>query len=76
MRAQPATLRSLSFAIVDLAGAVEVLMKARLVREHWTLICCRTRQGDADTDVGGYREDGHARAGEHLTWTPTRSSCE
>ncbi len=39
MRAQPATLRSLSFAIVDLAAAVEVLMKARLVREHWTLIC-------------------------------------
>lgn len=76
MRAQPATLRSLSFAIVDLAAAVEVLMKARLVREHWTLICCQTRQGDADTDVGGYREDGHARAGEHLTWTPTRSSCE
>ncbi len=39
MRAQPATLRSLSFAIVDLAAAVEVLMKARLVWEHWTLIC-------------------------------------
>jgi len=34
-----ATLRSLSFAVVDLAAAVEVLMKARLVREHWTLIC-------------------------------------
>jgi len=39
MSAQPDTLRSLSFAIVDLAAAVEVLMKARLVREHWTLIC-------------------------------------
>lgn len=39
MSAQPATLRSLSFAVVDLAAAVEVLMKARLVREHWTLIC-------------------------------------
>jgi hypothetical protein len=39
MSAQPATMRSLSFAVVDLAAAVEVLMKARLVREHWTLIC-------------------------------------
>lgn len=39
MSAQPGTLRTLSFAVVDLAAAVEVLMKARLVREHWTLIC-------------------------------------
>jgi hypothetical protein len=30
---------SVAFAIADLAGAVEVLMKARLVREHWTLVC-------------------------------------
>jgi hypothetical protein len=39
MSTQPATMLSLSFAIVDLAAAVEVLMMARLVREHWTLIC-------------------------------------
>lgn len=39
MGTQQTTVRSLSFAIVDLAAAVEVLMKARLVREHWTLIC-------------------------------------
>jgi hypothetical protein len=39
MSAQTATVRTLSFAVVDLAAAVEVLMKARLVREHWTLIC-------------------------------------
>lgn len=39
MSNQPTSMRSLSFAIVDLAAAVEVLMKARLVREHWTLIC-------------------------------------
>lgn len=31
--------RALAFAAVDLAVAVEVLLKARLVREHWTLIC-------------------------------------
>ncbi len=31
MSAQSATMRSLSFSIVDLAAAVEVLMKARLV---------------------------------------------
>lgn len=39
MKASPATVRQLSFAVVDLAVAVEVLLKARLVREHWTLIC-------------------------------------
>lgn len=36
--AEQSTLESLSFAIVDLATTVEVLLKARLVREHWTLI--------------------------------------
>lgn len=30
--------QSLAFAITDLAASVEVLMKARLAREHWTLI--------------------------------------
>lgn len=30
--------QQLSFAVVDLAVASEVLLKARLVREHWTLI--------------------------------------
>ena len=39
MSAQPVSFRNLSFAVVDLAAAVEVLIKARLVREHWTLIC-------------------------------------
>jgi hypothetical protein len=39
MSTQTVTLRNLSFAVVDLAAAVEVLIKARLVREHWTLIC-------------------------------------
>jgi hypothetical protein len=39
MSAQAVTFRNLSFAVVDLAAAVEVLIKARLVREHWTLIC-------------------------------------
>lgn len=29
------------FAIVDLAVAIEVLLKARLVREHWSLICAQ-----------------------------------
>ncbi|MBX9151981.1 hypothetical protein [Rhodococcus qingshengii] len=28
-----------AFAVVDLAVAVEVLLKARLCREHWSLIC-------------------------------------
>jgi hypothetical protein len=33
------TTQPLSFAVADLAVAIEVLMKARLVREHWSLIC-------------------------------------
>lgn len=39
MSSQNAGLSNLKFAIVDLAAAVEVLMKARLVRARWTLIC-------------------------------------
>lgn len=31
--------RGALFAIVDLAVAIEALLKARLVREHWSLIC-------------------------------------
>ena len=30
--------QALSFAVVDVAVALEVMLKARLVREHWTLI--------------------------------------
>lgn len=33
-----ADLQTMAFAITDLAIAVEVLLKARLAREHWTLI--------------------------------------
>ena len=33
------TTQPLSFAVADLAVTIEVLMKARLVREHWSLIC-------------------------------------
>lgn len=39
MAAPNASPSNFKFAIVDLAAAVEVLMKARLVRAHWTLIC-------------------------------------
>lgn len=38
LNSEQSTLESLSFAIVDLATSVEVLLKARLVQEHWTLI--------------------------------------
>ncbi|RYF59638.1 MAG: hypothetical protein EOO27_08645 [Comamonadaceae bacterium] len=30
------------FAIVDLAVAIEVLLKARIVREDWTLVCAKS----------------------------------
>lgn len=53
MRVQPATLRSLSFAVVDLAAAVEVLIKARLVREHWTLICSDPDKATTTTMLAG-----------------------
>jgi hypothetical protein len=53
MSAQPATTRSLSYAIVDLAAAVEVLMKARLVREHWTLICTEPDKATAAQMLAG-----------------------
>lgn len=49
-------LRNLSFSVVDLAVAVEVLLKARLVREHWTLICLETdRANPADMRGGRLR---------------------
>jgi hypothetical protein len=53
MSAQPATMRSLSVAMVDLAAAVEVLMKARLVREHWTLICADPDKATATQMLAG-----------------------
>lgn len=45
----------LSFAVVDLAVATEVLLKARLVREHWTLILdgLDTGKPDRATIIGG-----------------------
>ena len=38
-----------TFPVVDLAVAVEVLLKARLVREHWSLIC---KNPDTATPAG------------------------
>ncbi|PKZ63595.1 hypothetical protein CYJ73_21285 [Gordonia terrae] len=48
--------RGALFAIVDLAVAIEALLKARLVREHWSLIC-------ADPDKATYTkfETGQAK---------------
>lgn len=31
--------RSLKFAAVDIGAATEIFLKARLLREHWTLLC-------------------------------------
>ena len=53
MSAQTITLRNLSFAVVDLAAAVEVLIKARLVREHWTLICADPDKATAALVLAG-----------------------
>ncbi|MER6616300.1 hypothetical protein [Streptomyces xantholiticus] len=35
---QPPTARDLKYAVLHLQAAVEVLLKARLVREHWSLV--------------------------------------
>jgi hypothetical protein len=53
MSARTVTLRKLSFAVVDLAAAVEVLIKARLVREHWTLICADPDKATAALVLAG-----------------------
>lgn len=49
----PNDLRTLAFAVVDLGVAVEVLMKARLVREHWTLICADPDKASVPTMLAG-----------------------
>jgi hypothetical protein len=64
MSAQPATLRGLSFAVVDLAVAVEVLMKSRLVREHWTLICADPDKATDRADAGRIGENRDSGAGD------------
>lgn len=46
-------LRNISFAVVDLAAAIEVLLKARLVREHWTLICAEPDKAAPTQMVAG-----------------------
>ncbi|WP_433574183.1 hypothetical protein [Nocardia brasiliensis] len=53
MRCDPEDPRTASFAIVDLAVAVEVLMKARLVRVDWTLICDRPARATAAEVMAG-----------------------
>jgi len=42
-----------AFAIVELSVAVEVLLKARLVREHWTLICANPDKATPETLMCG-----------------------
>lgn len=40
--------QQLGFAVVDLAVAIEVLLKARLAREHWTLVLDHPDSGAPD----------------------------
>ncbi|MGO4202762.1 hypothetical protein AB4Z09_13620 [Rhodococcus sp. TAF43] len=42
-----------AFAVVDLAVAVEVLLKARLSREHWSLICSEPDKATPGKLLGG-----------------------
>lgn len=41
-------IQQLSFAVVDLAVSIEVLLKARLAREHWTLVLDHPDNGAPD----------------------------
>lgn len=49
----PQELKHLSFAVVDLGVTIEVLLKARLVREHWTLICDDPDKATAQAMLAG-----------------------
>jgi hypothetical protein len=46
---------SVAFAVVDLAAAVEVLMKARLMRADWTQVCSMPTSSFADLTSGAAR---------------------
>lgn len=45
--------QQLTFAVVDIAVAIEILLKARLVREHWSLILAEVDRADKATLLSG-----------------------
>ena len=43
----------LKFSIINFATAIELLLKARLMNEHWTLVVDRTSEADMDAFLDG-----------------------
>lgn len=62
--------QELTFAVVDLSVALEVLLKALLVRHDWTLICSDASDADAGRlRQGGVRTVTHKQAHARLVET-------
>lgn len=61
-------LQPLTFSVVDLAVSIEVLIKARLAREHWSLICEEPdRANEASVKDGSLKSVSHESAMRRLT---------